>query len=296
MSEVLQIERERLLQKSQQEMHRQLSPNLSATQAAPGESATQVPPVEATSRGFPEGPPANPPVVPERRPNLDPNPSPQPATFVTDATGTLPDAVATQRPTAGSYLNVPTASARPQLPQGRMPTEDREPFRIEGLSRYSRVVGDDLSEFGPIVRHSATSVKAKTWPYPAPVERYYTDLVDPALPFTAQRNVLICVRTLTLSWGVLTCQIPLDLLATTANIRNLKTLRKWLADLQARNHIRYTPVHGDLRGSLITITPPREIVACMEEWWKQNPDATPRLSNTAGTERDSQVEGSLIRH
>jgi hypothetical protein len=287
MSEVLQIERERLLQKSQEEMQRQLSPTLSGTEATPGGLGTNTPPVGATSGGVPEGPPANSPVAPEPRLSSEPSHGQQPTPFASDLARTPPVAVVPRRPMGVPYANLMTAGAVVQVTPGGVPPEGRESLRIEGLSRYSRVVGDDLSEFGRIVRHSAGSVRVKTWPLPTPVERYYTDLVDPSLPFTAQRNLLVCVRLLTLSWGALTCQLPLDLLAATANIRNLKTLRKWLADLQARNHIRYTPVHGDLRGSLITITPPPEIAACMEQWWKQNPDAIARLSETGGEVRDS---------
>ena len=47
-------------------------------------------------------------------------------------------------------------------------------------------------------------------------------------------------------------------------------MRKWLADLQKKRHIRYVPVHGDLRGSIIELTPPEEVRNSIERTWRTN--------------------------
>jgi len=232
MSEVLKIERERLLQQSQQEMQRRLS----------GPAASPTPSLE--SEGHPT------PVAPalERQP----------------------------APTAALAMAEPSLHPLPagQVAQfaGRLTTARvEETGRLEGLSQFSRFAGEDLSDFGTIVRHSATSVKLSIEPQPTAVELYYGEKVNPSLPFTAQRNLLAAVRRLTLSRGALTCQIPLDVLAGACGIRNLKTLRKWLGDLHDKKHLKYTPLHGDLRGSLITLTPPPEILAVVQQWWGETP-------------------------
>lgn len=291
MSEVLQIERDRLLQKSQEEMQQRLSPPSNTAGPEELEISRRAPSIESASKSPPEIQPSSmqeewktePAVV---RSGSEPHFVPGTG-YVAPGLPTLP-----VRPM--EYHERLTSSNAGKQPQAPVDAGIGNSARIEGLSRSSRVVGDDLSEFGRIVRHSAASVREKTWPLPPAVQRYYAESVDPALPFTAQRNLLVCVRLLTMSWGTLTCQIPLDLLAATAHIRNLKTLRKWLADLQGRKHIKYTPIHGDLRGSLVTITPPHEIVAYIEQWWKQNPDAVPTLPHNITDGSDSQVEGNPV--
>lgn len=140
---------------------------------------------------------------------------------------------------------------------------------VEGFSALSRVVGDDLSELGIIFRHSVETVSSPPRFLPEAAQAYYTERVEPGLPFTAKRNLLGAIRRLTLGWGTLSCQITLELLSHVSGIRNFKTLRKWLADLNRRNLIRYTPVHGDLRGSIVTLTPPSEVRAEIERWWHE---------------------------
>jgi hypothetical protein len=262
MSEVLRIERERLLQQSREEMERQLSPspeegqvsspqadgailaNAAKLDSADRPTATNAPPaIEAVSK----------PVYVE---------IPEP-TFPQQETINAPPT------TSRFYPNLAQESVGARFAGDPVDAELGRSGRLEGLSRFSRVAGDDLSDFGTIVRHSAASIAAKTWPLPLAAQQYYLEKVDASLPFTAQRNLIACVRRLTLSWGALTCQIPFELLSAASGIRNLKTLRKWLADLHARKHLKYTPVHGDLRGSLITITPPPEIMAVIEQWWRE---------------------------
>jgi hypothetical protein len=151
---------------------------------------------------------------------------------------------------------------------------------VEGLSPLSRVVGDDLSEFGMIFRHSVLSVSSPPHFSPEPCQGYYAQSVDPTLAFTAERNLLTSIRRLTLGWGTLSCQITLDLLSAACGIRNIKTLRKWLADLHQRKHIRYTPVHGDLRGSIVTLTPPEEVRAILERWWRDGVSSSAKMSSS----------------
>jgi hypothetical protein len=136
----------------------------------------------------------------------------------------------------------------------------------EGLSKLSRFVGDDLSEFDGIITHSeVTILAAPEWP----TDPYYVD-VNNTLPFSSQRDLMGCICHLTVGWGSFSCRITLSLLANSSGIRNAKTLRKWLADLQRRKHIRYVPVHGDLRGSIIELTPPEEVRSSIERGWRTN--------------------------
>jgi len=131
-------------------------------------------------------------------------------------------------------------------------------------------VGDDLSEFGTIFRHTPlTASQAPPHYLPKTCQDYYAQIVDSSLPFTAQRNLLSSIRRLTLGWGTLSCQITLELLSSSSGIRNLKTVRKWLGDLHDKKHIRYTPVHGDLRGSIITLTPPQGLLTAIEQWRRE---------------------------
>jgi hypothetical protein len=136
----------------------------------------------------------------------------------------------------------------------------------EGLSKLSRFVGDDLSEFDGIITHSEQTVMAAPeWP----TDPYYVD-VNNTLPFSSQRDLLAAICRLTVGWGTFSCRITLSLLSSSSGIRNAKTLRKWLADLQRRRHIHYVPVHGDLRGSIIELTPPEEVRSSIERSWRTN--------------------------
>jgi len=136
----------------------------------------------------------------------------------------------------------------------------------EGLSKLSRFVGDDLSEFNGIITHSEQTVPAAPeWP----TDSYYVDVYN-TLPFSSQRDLLNTICRLTVGWGTFSCRITLSLLSAASGIRNAKTLRKWLADLQRKRHIRYVPVHGDLRGSVIELTPPEEVRSSIERGWRTN--------------------------
>jgi len=134
----------------------------------------------------------------------------------------------------------------------------------EGLSKLSRFVGEDLSEFDGIITHSEQTITAAPeWP----TDPYYLD-VHNTLPFSSQRDLLSAICRLTVGWGSFSCRITLGLLSAASGIRNAKTLRKWLADLQKKRHIRYVPVHGDLRGSIIELTPPEEVRSSIERGWR----------------------------
>lgn len=136
----------------------------------------------------------------------------------------------------------------------------------EGLSKQSRFVGEDLSEFDGIITHSEQTISAAPeWP----TDPYYVD-VNNSLPFSSQRDLLLSICRLTVGWGSFSCRITLSLLSSTSGIRNAKTLRKWLADLQKKRHIRYVPIHGDLRGSVIELTPPEEVRNSIERGWRTN--------------------------
>jgi len=157
-------------------------------------------------------------------------------------------------PAPKTLLRVPERTPAPSQP--RQPPQD-------GISQFSRFVSDDLSEFEGILIHSAETV-SKGAERPGARERgeivdpYYSGVIA-SLPFAAQQRLLATLCRLTLNWGSLSCRITLDLLSTASGIRNFKTLRRWLADLQDRGHLRYTPIHGDLRGSVIELTPPKEL-------------------------------------
>jgi hypothetical protein len=94
--------------------------------------------------------------------------------------------------------------------------------------------------------------------------------VNNTLPFSSQRDLLGAICRLTVGWGSFSCRITLSLMASSSGIRNAKTLRKWLADLQRKRHIRYVPVHGDLRGSIVELTPPEEVRSSIERGWRTN--------------------------
>jgi hypothetical protein len=210
MSEVLRIERQRLMEQANEEMRMQLS---GAPAAAPA-------PAPVT-------------VMPKPAPSLEA--APQPDTY---------------QPS--------------KLPTPMLPTTMRR--SQEGLSKLSRFVGEDLSEFDGIITHSEQTISAAPeWP----TDPYYVD-VHNTLPFSSQRDLLAAICRLTVGWGSFSCRITLGLLAAASGIRNAKTLRKWLADLQRKRHIRYVPVHGDLRGSIIELTPPEEVRSSIERGWRTN--------------------------
>jgi hypothetical protein len=209
MSEVLRIERQRLMEQAAEEMRVQLG----AAGSPLGASVVQIPKVAAVAA---------------------------------EVTGVSQTPVDTYQPS-----KLPMPSARRSQ---------------EGLSKLSRFVGDDLSEFDGIITHSEqTILAAPEWP----TDPYYVDVYN-ALPFSSQRDLLGAICRLTVGWGTFSCRITLSLLSSASGIRNAKTLRKWLADLQRRRHIHYVPVHGDLRGSIIELTPPEEVRSSIERSWRTN--------------------------
>ena len=146
------------------------------------------------------------------------------------------------------------------------PTYIEVRVRRDGLSASSRVVGDDLSEFGRIVVHTDETVQSSApWNH---TEAPYIQEVEAGLPFSGQRQIFDAIHRLTVGWGAFTCQVTLELLSRVSGIRNSKTLRKWIADLDGRKLIRYTPVHGDLRGSIIALTPPEQARLAIERFWR----------------------------
>ena len=271
MSEILDIERARLLKQSEQDMQRQLGrpepPALSGQQSPdPGiptpvlqPQLQPVVPAEVSISRVGEIEPPIPPSMGAPSENTTEHHTPTP----------MPFSVATpikRNVKVETYLPAISHSSN----AGHSPLWPVVPTRsTEGLSVLSRVVGDDLSELGTIFRHSVETVAAAPRFLPEAAQTYYVEKVDPVLPFTAQRNLLAAIRRLTLGWGALSCQITLELLSNVSGIRNFKTLRKWLADLNRRNLIRYTPVHGDLRGSVVTLTPPAEVTAEIERCWHE---------------------------
>jgi hypothetical protein len=144
----------------------------------------------------------------------------------------------------------------------------KQPERVrEGLSRFSRFVGEDLSEFAGIVVHTPDTVMAaQNWP----VHSYYLEIGSNNIPFSLERQLLLAICRLTVGYESFSCQITLDALSVASGIRNSKTLRKWLTDLQKRNYIRYIPIHGDLRGSIVQLTPPDEIRGSIERNWRNS--------------------------
>jgi hypothetical protein len=275
MSEILDIERARLLKQSEQDMRRQLGRSESPgpgshakdSDVTPSATLQQLPPqplapVVVSANSVPEGEPAILPSVSTRIENITTDhhiPSVMPLTVAAPTIAAKVVEIETYQPTADNSYNPSSSPLWPTL----------QTRGTEGLSVLSRVVGDDLSEFGTIFRHSTETLAAPPRFLPEAAQAYYTEKVDPVLPFTAQRNLLAAIRRLTLGWGVLSCQITLELLSNISGIRNFKTLRKWLADLNRRNLIRYTPVHGDLRGSVVTLTPPVEVSVEIKRCWHE---------------------------
>jgi len=164
-----------------------------------------------------------------------------------------------------SKVPIPAAVPAP-MPAGPIPLAMPAARRSEGLSKRSRFVGDDLSEFEGIITHSEQTLQAAPeWA----TDPYYQDVYN-GLPFSSERDLLGAICRLTIGWGTFSCRITLGLLAAASGIRNAKTLRKWLADLHRRRHIQYVPVHGDLRGSIIELTPPEEVRNSIERTWRSN--------------------------
>lgn len=158
------------------------------------------------------------------------------------------------------------AAFEPKQIDTYQPSKQPERMLQEGVSRFSRFVGEDLSEFAGIVVHNGQTVMAaQDWP----VDSYYVE-VSNTLPFSSQRQLLLTICRLTVGCESFSCRVTLDALAAASGIRNAKTLRKWLADLQKRRYIRYIPIHGDLRGSVIEITPPEEIRGSIERNWRNS--------------------------
>jgi hypothetical protein len=178
---------------------------------------------------------------------------------------------------AATALAVEAAPARDTYQPSKLPMPAQMPAQMpalasmpmprrsqEGLSKTSRFVGDDLSEFDGVMTHTEQTVQATPeWS----TDPYYRDVYN-GLPFSSQRDLLGTVCRLTAGWSSFSCRITLSLLSSASGIRNPKTLRKWLADLQRRRHIHYVPVHGDLRGSIIELTPPEEVRAAIERSWR----------------------------
>jgi hypothetical protein len=288
MSEILDIERARLLKQSEQDMRRQLGQVGQLDQYVESISSSS-PPRDTGPVPLPSLPPPLPASAPASHETgvQESSPAvPSSRTAGVDTTNPIPltaenypsraSDIDTYQPVAGHTFH---PRFTPQWPV-------TVPRGMEGFSAFSRVVGDDLSELGTIFRHSVETVSAAPRFSPEGAQAYYSEMVDPALPFTAQRNLLAAIRRLTLGWGTLSCQITLELLSNISGIRNFKTLRKWLADLNRRNLIRYTPVHGDLRGSVVTLTPPPEIRGEIERCWQQG---TPLSREVKRTERSRQL-------
>ena len=137
-----------------------------------------------------------------------------------------------------------------------------------GLSKLSRIAGEDFSELGRIVVHTEETLLG-----PAPNSVPHSSFIDhttDAMQFASQRSLYSAIARLTLGWGTFGCQITLERLSGIAGIRNYKTLRKWLSDLHRRKLIRYVPVHGDLRGPIIILTPPDHVRLPIERAWRIN--------------------------
>ena len=100
----------------------------------------------------------------------------------------------------------------------------KQPERVvqEGVSRFSRFVGEDLSEFAGIVVHTEETVMAaKEWP----VDSYYTELSN-TLPFSSERQLLLAIYRLTVGCESFSCRVTLDVLSSASGIRNGKTSRE----------------------------------------------------------------------
>lgn len=223
MSEVLRIERQRLMEQAAEEMRAQFV----VSSSPPPVSAAAIAPV----------------VQPVSAPVMQP----------------------VSAPVSVQPISAPAVQQLDTYQPSKLPASPvRRPQ--EGLSKLSRFVGEDLSEFAGVITHSEQTIAAAPdWVR----DPYYVD-VSNSLPFSSQRDLLTAVCRLTLGWGSFSCRITLGMLASSSGIRNAKTLRKWLADLQKKRHIRYVPVHGDLRGSIIELTPPEEVRNSIERGWRTN--------------------------
>lgn len=224
MSEILNIERERLRQQSEQAMRRQLGTEVAT------EIDTKVQTEEARE-------------IPTLQPSI-----------LTGSTSIEP-----QINTTLSILTI-SATGQPTNPPTYLPTINTAaaaaPRRIsEGLSRRSRFVGESLPDMDDLIIHHELDLEILP-AVPSEIDLFYRQRVFSGLPFSSQRDLLSTICRLTAGFHKSACQITLAQLAYASGIRNVKTLRKWLNDLSERRLIRYTPIHGDPRGPIIALLEP----------------------------------------
>ena len=221
MSEILNIERERLRQQSEQAMQRQLGTEIAT------EIDTKVQTEEVRKI-----PTLQPSVLVDREPQIN---------ATSSVISTIPATSQVTNPP--TYL--PTINAASAAPR-----------RIsEGLSRRSRFVGESLPDMDDLIIHHDLDLEILP-AVPSEIDLFYRQRVFTGLPFSSQRNLLSTICRLTAGFHKSACQITLAQLAYASGIRNVKTLRKWLNDLSERRLIRYTPIHGDPRGPIIALLEP----------------------------------------
>lgn len=173
---------------------------------------------------------------------------------VTHQPTNLPTGIPTRPPTELPTKQPTGQPAKPPANQAaQAPAWAAERRITEGLSSRSRFVGEILPGLPPVTVHTTESLPNIPAAIPETLARHYRERIYPALPFRSQRDLLETICRLTLPFGSAACQITLDLLAAASGIRNVKTLRKWLNNLDERGLIRYTPVHGDPRGAIIVL-------------------------------------------
>jgi len=217
MSEILNIERERLRQQSEQAMQRQLGTDVATDigthrQTEVVRVAPTHQPTALTASMFEQSLSVNPTVGPTGRPDDQP-----------------------------TYLPTPTATAARRV--------------SEGLSRRSRFVGESLPDMNNLIIHVDLDLDVLP-ALASEIDLFYRQHVFAGLPFSSQRDLLLTICRLTSGFHKAACQITLAQLARASGIRNVKTLRKWLNDLSERGLIRYTPIHGDPRGPIIALLEP----------------------------------------
>lgn len=221
MSEILNIERERLRQQSEQAMQRQLGSEVT-TEPVTKRQTEEVRQVLTYQPSFYEAP-----ILSVSRPNTAP-----------------------VIPTTDQATNPPTYV--PTLDSAADPA----PHRIsEGLSRRSRFVGESFPDMDNLIIHHELDLEALP-AVPSGIDLFYRQRIFAALPFSSQRDLLSTICRLTAGFHKPACQITLAQLARASGIRNVKTLRKWLNNLSERHLIRYTPIHGDPRGPIIALIEP----------------------------------------
>lgn len=221
MSEILNIERERLRQQSEQAMQRQLGTKIAT------EIETKVQTEQVRE-------------IPTLQQSILVNQGLQ-----TNATSSAISTI----PATGQVTNPPT-----YLPT--IKAAFATPRRIsEGLSRRSRFVGESLPDMDDLIIHHDLDLEILP-AVPSEIDLFYRQRVFSGLPFSSQRDLLSTICRLTAGFHKSACQITLAQLAYASGIRNVKTLRKWLNDLSERRLIRYTPIHGDPRGPIIALLEP----------------------------------------